>query len=115
MELKGNKGRGGPRPNSGRKPVVRQFSEAFKKDLMKAMRDKAKETGKTVYMVMADMIYDTQTAGHVRANLLRLISDVFVIRESHQVVERHDMGPVIGLPPVMEIPEEYRQKSEEIH
>jgi hypothetical protein len=115
VELKGNKGRGGYRPGGGRKPVVRQFSEKFKSDLLRALKLKAKETGRDVYMVLADMIYDGNTPAHVRANLFRLVSDVFVIKESHQTVERHDMGPVIGLPPVMEVPPEYRQKEEEIH
>ena len=48
-----------------------------------------------------DAVQDT-----VRASAQKARQEALVIRESHQTLEKHEYGPVIGLPKIKEKPEE---------
>ena len=115
MELTGNKGRGGARPGAGRKPTIKQYSDDFRKKFMKALRRKERETGRSVYDEFLEALYDRNGHPAARVALFKIWADVFVVRESHQVVERRDTGPQICLPAIMEVPPEYREKDKDLH
>ena len=108
MELPGNKGRGGARPGAGRKATVKQYTDDFRRKFLKALRRKERETGRSVYDEFTEALYDRDGHPAARVALFKIWADVFVVQESHQVVERRDTGPVICLPPTMEVPPEYR-------
>lgn len=113
MELKGNKGRGGYRLGGGQPPKIRQYSDATKRAVMRALNAEAKKAGKTVYEAFAGLLLSDGTPATTRATLFRILFDVLVVKESHQTVEKVENGPVIGLPPVMETPPEYRREDED--
>ena len=115
MELRGNKGRGGRRAGAGRKPGHREYSEDFKRKVLAAAKRKETETGRSVFDEFVAALYDRELFPTARVGLFKIWAEMFVTKQSHAVVEKYDYGPVIGLPPVMDMPEEYRRKDEEIH
>jgi hypothetical protein len=93
--------RGGSRPGSGRPKRVKNFSDAVKKDFLKAAKEKAKETGRTLGQVVVGLIYDENIQDSVRIAALKAWAEVVVVKESKQTLEEHRFnGPVIGLPPI---------------
>lgn len=95
---------GGPRPNSGgaregagRKRIASKWSDAFKRSLVRVIKKKAKETGKSIQEVIVEILYaDCQRAQH-RIAAYKAISDALVERSSHKTVEehKHTYSPVI--------------------
>jgi hypothetical protein len=112
--------RGGSRPGAGRPKMFKNFSDAVKKDFLKAAKEKAKETGQTLGQVVVGLIYDENIQDSVRIAALKAWAEVVVVKESKQTIEeRRFNGPVIGLPPIMPRPdrdeEEGKQLNREMH
>jgi hypothetical protein len=103
----GGKNSGGAREGAGRKKAIKSYSDAFKSGMMKALKAKAKETGKTIQEIIVDVAYsDNKKWGNMRAAALKLVADVLVTKESHQTIDKRDIGPQIGLPPIKKPEEE---------
>lgn len=93
--------RGGAREGAGRKKKTQTYSDKFKKGMYSALAMKAKETGKTIQEVIVDMAYTNDKKwGNMRIAAAKLIADVLVTKESHSTIEKHEIGPQIGLPPI---------------
>ena len=99
MQPKGQENRGrAKKPNAGRPKKVKEWSEEFKKGILKALDFKAKVTGKTVYDVFADTLYSVKTQDVVRASLFKTLSEIMVIKESKQTVEKQEKRLMIYVP-----------------
>jgi hypothetical protein len=85
----------------GRPKKRHNYSDKFKSSMEKALQKKAKDTGKSIFDIFCDMLWtvDKKTASAWSANFKSLV-EIMVAKESHQVVEKHDAGPRIGLPPI---------------
>lgn len=93
--------RGGYREGAGRKKQRRDYSAKWRQELQRAFDKKAKETGKTVFDVLCDELWSTdKKTASTRASYLKIASDIMVTKESHQTIEKHEIGPQIGLPPI---------------
>lgn len=101
--------RGGSRPNAGRKPRKRDFSEKFKAGIFKALKKIEKETGISIYDLFVYMLYDKKVQDSVRASLWKILAEVFVVKESKQTIEQHNTGPMIFLPEIQKKPEEFEE------
>ena len=88
-------------PGPGRPPAVRNYSDKFKDDMQKALIKKAKETGKTIYDVFCDMLWnpDKRQPTAWAANF-RSLCEIMVTKESKSTIDKHEIGPRIGLPPI---------------
>ena len=96
--------RGGARSGAGRPPALpAEYSEIFKKGIMAALEKKAGETGKTIFDLFADKIYDKRTHPSTFAALFKQFADTMVVKESKRT-EVSEMRAVIMLPPVKEKP-----------
>lgn len=93
----GGPGSGGARQGTGTKPKSRNYGEKRKTSLELALVKKAKETGKTLEEVLADLAYDEGSMMTARVGALKLIYDVLVPKESHRTVEQTvtHSGPLI--------------------
>ncbi len=109
---------GSLRPNAGRNRIVKHFSDRVKRNYERAdlffARYLAGEeiTVKRMTPEMATtaliygLIYDRTTKTWIKAKVQeavrlgaqKLRQEALVIKESSQRIERHDIGPVIGLP-----------------
>jgi hypothetical protein len=72
------------------------YSDAVKKDFLRAAKKKAKESGKTLGDVVMDIAYGEKTQDSVRIAAVKCFNEVVVIRESVKTVET--------LPGVIELP-----------
>jgi len=107
--------RGGNRPGSGRPKGVKNFSDEVQKDFLKAAKEKAKETGRTLGQVVVGLIYDENIQDSVRIAALKAWAEVVVVKESKQTVEKHRFkGLVIGLPPIMRRPENDEEEGKQL-
>lgn len=88
--------RGGARKGAGGPKQTRIYSDAVKRDFLRAAKRKAKETGKTLGMVVMDIAYGEKVQDAVRIAAVKCFNDVVVVRESFKVVET--------LPGVIELP-----------
>lgn len=86
---------GGKREGAGRKKRTRIYSDKIKSLLMKALKAKEKETGKCWLQDLVDMSQSPGVQDSVRIAAKKLISDMLVIRESHQTDEVQHYGVVI--------------------
>ena len=108
--------RGGSRPGAGRPKVFKSFSDAVKKDFLKAAKDKAKETGRTLGQVVIGLIYDENIQDSVRIAALKAWAEVVVVKESKQTVEEHRFsGPSICLPPMLPRPDRIKDEEEKLN
>jgi hypothetical protein len=103
--------RGGAREGAGRPKKEKNYSEEFKESLLAALEEKAKETGKTIYQVMVDLIYDSRTQSSVKQAMIKLIKEVYVVTESKRTIEEIK-GPTIYVPVQMEKPEDIKKQEE---
>ena len=94
---------GGRRQGAGRPRKKREYSDKFKKSVQRALEKKAKETGKSIFDVFADQLYnvDKKQPQVWSANFKTLV-EIIVVKESHQTNENKTIGPAIGLPPIRE-------------
>ena len=96
--------RGGARPNSGPKKKTKVYSDAIKRDFLRAARKKARDAGKTLGEVVIDMAYDENIQDSVRLAAVKVYTDVVVVKESHKTVEKVESGVVQF--PLEDAPEE---------
>jgi hypothetical protein len=89
----GNKG-------GGRHPIVKTYSDAIKKRLMKALDRKAKETGKTLEDALVELVYVQNKMPLVKLGAIKAVLDILVTKESKSIVEKIEVGPSIELPPI---------------
>lgn len=94
-----------PRGRPKKKP--RQYSDVFKKGILKGLKKMEKETGVSVYELFAHMLYNQKIQDSVRASLWKILAEVMVVKESKQTVEQINYGPAIFLPEVQKRPEEF--------
>lgn len=110
-------GRGGKREGAGRpaKPKP-EYSDALKKELMREMKQIAKETGKTYARVVLETAYGMNKDLHptAPATAMKLIAEILVVKESKQTVDVTKADkPTIYLPQVMTKPPEAFQREAE--
>lgn len=99
--------RGGARPGAGRpKSKPKEYSDAFKDGLLKALEKKAKDTGLSIYDVIVDMLYDGKTQDTVRVSLFKAFSEIMVVKENKKIIDFTDRK-VLQLPQVQERPAEF--------
>jgi|SRR3972149_1771019 len=97
---------GGAREGAGRKKTTKSYSDKFKENIWKALESKAKEKGTTVFDQLAEKLLDPRTKPIAFASLWKTLCDVMAEKQTKAVVEKHDFGPSIGLPPIKEKPKE---------
>ena len=106
--VKGQKGGGGARTGSGRKPI-NQLADHQAKILHRAIRKRAKIEGRHWQELLLDFVFgkDIKTGvpldmtAKERLTALRLLSDLAVAKQSEQTVNvNRSEGPTIMLPPV---------------
>jgi hypothetical protein len=108
--------RGGSRPGAGRPKRIKNFSEVVKKDFLKAAKEKAKETGRTLGQVVVGLIYDENIQDSVRIAALKAWVEVVVVKESKQTVEEHRFtGPAICLPPMLPRPDRIKDEEKKLN
>lgn len=88
--------RGGARKGAGAPKKTRMYSDAVKKDFLRAAKKKAKETGKTLGDIVMDIAYGVYHQDSVRIAAVKCYNEVMVIKESVKTVET--------LPGVIELP-----------
>lgn len=97
--------RGGARTGAGRPLALpAEYSEIFKNGVMAALEKKAGETGKTIFDLFADKIYDKRTHPSTFAALFKQFADTMVVKESKHTREVNERKAVIMLPAVKEKP-----------
>ncbi len=101
--------RGGVRPGQGRKPI--ELSDREKKQLIKAARAKERETGRTVWDILIQLIYEGLSE-KTQLTAIRIYQDAVISKQQHTTVEKRQYGLVI-LPEIMEVPEEFRSEGEQ--
>lgn len=96
---------GGSREGAGRKRIASRWSDVFKRGLIKAIKAKHKETGKSIQEVIVEILYASYQQPKDRIAAYKAISDALVERSSHKTVEehKHTYAPVI-LPPMKDDP-----------
>lgn len=122
--------RGGARPGAGRKR--RTISDKQIKALLKAFQQKAREQGRQVWDLLADVAFDLTCYTHVdragnetvrvsqttgdRLRAIELYAHLVISRHA-EIHETHEItGPWIGLPPIKRPEEEtYPQVSTVVH
>ena len=113
MESK-KENRGGKRKNqTGRPKKIRNFSEEIKKDVIAALKRKAKADDKT----FGDLLIQTAWGeGHfaLKATAMKLIAEILVVKETKQVSEQV-LKPTIVLPATMPKPKELEEQEQRVH
>ena len=98
--------RGGSREGAGRPKIAKSFSDEVKKDFLKAAKEKAKESNKTLGQVVVGLIYDENIQDSVRIAALKAWAEVVVVKESKQMTEQV-LKPTIVLPATLPKPKEF--------
>lgn len=86
---------GGARPGAGRKAI--DISDKEKKRLIKAARESAKKTGKSVWDVLMFWIYNKDEP-RVSVAAIKIYQDAVIARESHATIEQHHFPAPVLLP-----------------
>ena len=100
--------RGGARKGAGGPKKTKLFSDAVKKDFLRAAKKKAKETGKTLGDIVMEIAYGQYHQDSVRIAAIKCFNDVIVVRESLKIVET--LPGVIELPPMAADPAAKEEK-----
>lgn len=100
--------RGGARKGAGAPKKTKLYSDAVKKDFLRAAKRKAKETGRTLGDVVMEIAYDDGIQDAVRIAAIKCFNDVIVVRESVKMVET--LPGVIELPPMAADPAAKEEK-----
>lgn len=104
MEIR-KENRGGRRKNqTGRPKKVRNFSEEIKKDVIGALKRKAKDDGKTFGDLLVESAWGQ---GHfaLKATAMKLIAEILVVKESKQI--REEVKKPLLILPETEKPESH--------
>jgi hypothetical protein len=100
---------GGKREGSGKKKIEKSWSNKFKSKLWKSLEKEGKKHGKSVTDLFAERLFtiphDSKYATTF-SSLWKSICEVMAEKETKTVIEKHDYGPQIGLPPMKEKPKE---------
>ena len=103
--MKKKENRGGARDGAGRPPKPpKEYSDYFKRGIVRSLKKKEKETGQSVFDIYADMLYSKHTQVAVKASLIKLYSDVMVEKVSKSVTEINDNRQIVILPATQEKP-----------
>lgn len=114
MPTKKKDPRGGKRPNqTGRPKVKKEYSDEFKAGILKAIAKKAEQTGKTVYDLFADKLYNRKTNDNTFAGLFKILQDTMVVKESLSESHEFKHGPTLYLPETKPKPKEFKEKEEQ--
>ena len=110
---------GGARPGAGRKAVTKKYSDAFKADVFKSLKKIAAEKGKTIGEVIAELAFsDDSKHFNIRPIALKMIQEILVIKETRteqDVAVQTNIGPTIGLPPLLPKPKEEEETAQVVH
>ena len=93
-------GRGGRRPGSGPKKVIKNFSADQKAAYIKAMEELAAEHGETIEKAVLRMVYDKKTQDSVKVAILKCLNEALLVKESEKTVTNYNQGLHVGLPPM---------------
>ena len=103
------KNHGGAREGSGRKKIEKSWSHKFKSQLWQSLKKEGKKRGISVTDLFAERLFtiphDSKYATTF-SSLWKSICEVMAEKETKTVIEKHDFGPSIGLPPIKEKPKE---------
>lgn len=95
--------RGGKREGSGRKPQY-ELSDAERKRLVKAARDRAKKEGKHISELLVDLAYQ-QDDKRTSLQAIKTYFDQVIVKASEKDVHTdRPSGPAIMLPPKKQDP-----------
>jgi hypothetical protein len=91
----------GRKPGPGRPKTVKHYSDDFKEKIWKALDAEAKKQGKTVFEVFAQRLLNPNNKQPQMwsVDFGRLV-DILVAKETKSTIEKHEIGPRIGLPPI---------------
>ncbi len=103
--------RGGAREGAGRPKKERSFSDAFKRQLEKALKTYKHKTGKNYGEMLVGMFYDETVMDTARLGAAKIIADVLAVKESKRIIESLT-APTIGLPPIMQKPLQVEAEAE---
>jgi len=101
--------RGGAREGTGRKKIQRSWSDKFKSKLWKSLEKEGKKHHKTITDLFAERLFTIPNDSRYAttfAGLWKTLCEVMAEKETKTVIEKHDFGPQIGLPPIKEKPTE---------
>lgn len=98
--------RGGAREGTGPKPKKKEYSEKFKKGILKALKAIEKETKVSIYDLFAKMLYSKNIQDAARVGLFKILAEMMVVKQSELDINLHQ-GPTIYLPETQKVPEEY--------
>jgi hypothetical protein len=110
--IKGQKGGGGARTGSGRKPI-NQLSDEQAKILHREIKRRAKQEGRSWQALLLDFVFGKDSklglpldmTARERLTALRLLADLAVAKQSEQTVNVNKvLGPTITLPESMPDP-----------
>lgn len=110
--IKGQKGGGGARTGSGRKPI-NQLSDEQAKILHREIKKRAKLEGRSWQALLLDFVFGKDSklgipldmTARERLTALRLLADLAVAKQSEQTVNVNKViGPTITLPEAMPDP-----------
>ena len=92
---------GGNREGAGRK--AKPISEQEKRKLLRALKSKAKKEGKTWQDLLATVAYESgEDHRKEQMSAIKLVADILIVKESHQVKEEHKyQHGIVELPPLM--------------
>lgn len=105
--------RGGARNGAGRPKVKKEYSDEFKTGILKALSKQAKKSGKTIYEVFADRIFDRRTRDTTFVKLMEILVEIMVIRESVHESHKYEHGPTLYLPETQEKPKEFKEMEDD--
>jgi len=106
--------RGGARPGAGRKPL--DLGEKQVDDLIKAFKKAGKDNKSSAGQELARIAFSGEN-DRVKLKALDIYYRAVAVRKSHSTVEKHHIGPSIGLPPMKERPKklEGEQVEQQLH
>lgn len=96
--------RGGARPGAGRKPLG--LGEKQVDELIKAFKKAGKDNKSSAGQELARIAFSGEN-DRVKLKALDIYYRAVAVRKSHSTIEKHHIGPTIGLPPVMECPKKH--------
>jgi hypothetical protein len=112
MEQGKNK-RGGYRPGAGRKPL--DLGEKQVDELIKAFKKAGKDNKSSAGQELARIAFSGEN-DRVKLKALDIYYRAVAVRKSHSTIEKHHIGPTIGLPPITPRPQENEEpEHRELH
>jgi hypothetical protein len=88
-------------PGPGRPKKVKQYSDDFREKTWKALEKEAKRIGKDIFEVFAqEALTPNKKQPQIWIGLWRSLCEIMIIKETKSTIEKHEIGPRIGLPPI---------------